>query len=452
MSAALALSLALAGLTAPTEAGRGLDAAVRGLLADLDLATRHRPPAGEDLAVAVRTPRRPREIDRLVLGLLLEGTRAAVSRPVRALPEQPGAPLGELDAAARLAGAEWLLLASVEPLDAHHVELRAELRAVDRGLWARPPAPRSAPIAAFAARSLSVEASPSVREDAPRTGGPIRLGRVEDHVVALAACELDGRPGDELVVVSMRSVSVWRAEPERSAPVASLALEGRLAAAPVRDPIGSVVCADLDGDGRTELAIGHGRLAEGWLLRLEPGPEPGTSRLAVVERLPGLPLAVAGPRLWLGRTDAGRARFAPELVPYGPSDAGAEPPPVPPPFLALLSVGPGAAPLVLDTDYRLRALGGDGAPIATSGLGCALARWEGDTLLATTSSRAVAGDRLRIHRLGASGGRPIELPEPVVAGAFAEHRRAGALDLVLALLEARGRRTALVAIPVGGTP
>ncbi len=411
IGAAVALLIAATPLAPDDLAG-----AVGAVVGELELGERPLP-REEALALAVRAATdgpESAEVVRIVRGLLL-----SAMGPASPIAVEADGDLTAMDEAARRAGAEWLLLATVERWGPAQLVLRAELRGVDRGLWAPVPAATATPIERFASQRIGV--GPKVEPLlAPPTkitpGRPRRVHTVNGPVLALAACDLDDRAGEEIIALGLDELLVLTEARGRLKVLARLGLSSLpVAPMPVRDAIGSTVC---DGDA---LAFGHSGLARGHRARLTQGD------LQVVATIEGVPLAKVGEQLVLGRADAGTNRwrvgddlFVLDVV---ASDTN------------LIAVTPTYDLVQLDADLTKR------RTLGTSGVAPAWIETDGTGLLVTTSSAAGATDELRLL-----GPRPqaVAIAGPVHASTAAAWRDGAARDLIVAVR--RKNRTELQAI------
>jgi hypothetical protein len=396
-------ALAVAAAAATPAVEPGLEAQLARVLYDLELEARGS--AGWCLSIDDR--------DRAGIAPLVRGALERGGRGRLLECEVPPGP--EAAAKARARGAEVLLAIRLAQ-QRSRIELYAELQVIDRGLWAPAPAGDRPVVLASAAATIHDAQGPPI--PAPPIGFDLeRIGHLSARVLALAACDLDqdGRP--ELVSVGDR-LEVQVAGRGKVTGVAALTFAGRAGSkTPVRDPIASVVCADLDASPGLEIAFGHSALAQGALLKVAP-KKSGRWSLAEIAPLPAVPLAATSRGLLLSAPDAGINRWERRARLWSSHrqqeiDLGE-------PVFAL--VGAGAEWWALDTRYQLRALSKDlalGSAIDTSGVGAVVGRTGAATWLVTTSSAAAPGDQLRVRRLGGDLGRTVNLPAPLTAATAA---------------------------------
>lgn len=318
MTLPIAIQLAtLLAAASPTRMSDGLGPAVHDIVAGVKLAAQPGFRLDEDLAVAVRVDRRaPRgDLGRLVLGLVMGEVERVGARSVLDLGATFDASLGDIDRQARAAGAEWLLLTTVERLDPTTLELRTELRSIDRGLWAPIPKPSQAAIHAFAAKAIRVQAGIETLVDPPvvaeTDGEPSTVGTVPGTVLALAMCDLDGRAGDEIIALTPGHVLIYTRDRGRWAVAVRYGLERLLrSATPAREPIGGLLCGDLDGDDAADIAFGHSGLKHGQIAVFAPD----TRTLRIRRTVEGVPLASLGPRaIVFADVHEGTARWSPRV-------------------------------------------------------------------------------------------------------------------------------------------
>jgi hypothetical protein len=423
-----------------------LEAEIARLFASLELERRadFRSEAGLCLSIEVRIEGAidadPQEIERLVSGLVHKELEGMGARPLRDCP--PSGTLA-IEERARLSGAEWLLAVRVKA-GRNRGQLAIELRRIDRGFWI--PAPPQPEIHAFARSNIDPTAIASwapppavepVRE--PRSPRLVRQGRVDGHLLALAACDLDGDGHAELVALGEELI-VFRGE-RGVPPIAHLSLAPLpRAKRRVRDPIGGVVCADLDRDGTLEIAIGHSDFERGLLVSVKRVAK--SFRLEPKRELSAIPLAVLeSGELLQAHPDEGRNRWAKELIVAALGgertvDLGR-------PFYDLTA---SASAFVLGIDYELLPLSRElslGASIGTSGVGAAILP---NGVLVSTSSAASRGDKLFLSSAGA-GARAdsFSLPAPVAARAWVRSQES--IDLWIAVRDDRGDQIMRLSLP-----
>jgi len=392
---ALLLLLALAGPAAAAEPPGAVAALADGVATALGA-----PPEGHPgVALWLRAP-----ADGLApsLGAALAGALGRAGWVVS--PLDPGA---DPEAAARAAGADWLLHLVAGAPDG------AELAAVGEAvpLWssfflqgrpgarAAPPRPVSAraPVDASAALLLR----PAARADLSRLALR-RLVRLPYPVLALAAGDA-GEPGASILLVEPGAVRLLDAAGRE---LASRPLEPG-ALSPARLPAAAAVLGPL-GAGRIGVAASG---ATGGLVLVRRG-----ARLEPAGSLPMAPLAAGDAGVLFGAFADGRGALQ-DLLAVGPAPAA-------PPRSARLLAGVAAAPrgrspafAALRPGGELELLGPSLAPLGQVqgvGAGFALADLDGDGAAELVASQPTAGepDRLRVIRLGGAGRSSAQADEP----------------------------------------
>ncbi|MFO0724613.1 MAG: hypothetical protein U1E65_12575 [Myxococcota bacterium] len=325
--------------------------------------------------------------------------------------------IAALDEAAREAGCEELLLVRRTSSE-EQLALAAELRVVDRGMWA----PMDEPVVARAAEVVWPRPGLRPQEAVPENDGvtPYRLtwlGSVAQRILALAACELGPEGAPVLTAVTPERVLALHGDSGTLAGEWRLA-EGGLsrAASRVRDPIAGAVCGGIDRENKAKVSIGQSDYEHGAVLELRAKGR-GVELLRQ-ELLPGIPVArTARGALVLASPDQGRNQFNRRLVLLGPegrdiADLGL-------PFLELLLPREtGQRGALVTSDYQLKRVSGElrvEEPVGTSGVGAQLIGGGNEPMLVSTSSRAQQR-RDRLAFLPARE-RPIELLAPVQATA-----------------------------------
>ncbi|MEQ8274497.1 MAG: hypothetical protein RMA76_45375 [Deltaproteobacteria bacterium] len=290
------LTLAFALLAATPSAD--LDGAVTRVVSDLRLADVSGFSLDEDLAVVVSGDSAwTTTVAGLIRGRLLQlGVE-------HTLPLPPGS----TEAAARQAGAEWLLRVQVEVVDELEM-VSAQLVRIDRGLWAADPH-SPGPILAIADRTFSRRTTAPPPPPPPPTGTPslagpaVVLSAVPGRVLAMGACAPKAGEPDELVVVTQSFVRTYRFDKRGLDVVAELDLSKLpRAPAPAREPFGAVVCdGDAIGFGTTDLDRGYRVVRKG-------------ARLEIDADLTGMPVGRNADGWVLAQAIAGRNLFASTLT------------------------------------------------------------------------------------------------------------------------------------------
>ncbi len=426
-----AIILSLAALLPATARASELDDTATALVSGLALPSVEAFSLSDDLAVVVELDG---DLPRILGGLLLARLASLGAESAFAIDPGPNA-----DARARDAGAEWLLLVRGEDRDGA-LALFAELRSIDRGIWSPPSDPSQVPIYATAERRAILTASSIPRNveppppgaphpDRARLEGPaLRIGSLDERVLALRACPLVDTDRDELVVLTPEALSVYSLANGRLRRTARYEL-GELPrhATPAREPIGAIVC------NGSKIAFGHSGLAGGHVIEMSKKAE-----LTTAGNLPGIPIAALPDGRWLlAETEAGTSRYQKELI----AKRGAETTKVTlgAPILDAVALA-GEAPsgwrlLAVTADYQLVRLGDTlAAPerIGTSGVGISVFLLEGRPhVVATGASRDGGHDQLELYGSGEPPARPVPVDGPVYATAAGRLRGAG-LDLVAA--------------------
>jgi hypothetical protein len=338
---------------------------------------------------------------------------------------------GDPEQAARDLGAEWLLAIAAEPVGKDALRLWAELRAIDRGLWAPVPKPGMSTIYATAELTTKLDpsieallATPEPTREVPRPAGegglrfdgaPARLFTVDDRVLALAICEVGGRRAPVLAVLESRSLELYEIDEPRAhrrLAVVDLSSAPR-ASEPSREPIGALACE------KGEIALGTSGMRLGQLLRAE-ATRSGEIAIRPVRTLEGVPLGyLPGGRIVLGAVDGGRSRYASALRvdsagKVSERDLGA----------ALLDVSldpsapAGFRAIGVAVDHRLVRLGDDLdkiQPVAPSGVGVRIVAEEKSAYFIVTSSEADE-NRDKIALLSLDGGAAKRLDVAEIEG------------------------------------
>lgn len=291
---ALGLLVSLAGSARGGPAGT-LDTLAGDLDEKLTLALGPRPGLKRsDLALALRggdgvSARLVSTVKALLLGRLAERGLRSVSE----LAASAGGGSAGLERRARAAGVELLLELELTIVEGH-LHLRGLLRKTDRQLWRD----LSQPLRGAASHlhaSTRVDAEVRSYQGSGLASGSARfaqhsftLGRGE--VLALGAGDVDGDGRTELVVLRPAEVEVLRRGSSSFQTILRHRLGAPAAAIRSRRPIGALVVADLDRDGKAEILA---RTSE-----LERGVELGIARdgkaLQLRRELSTYPLA-AGP-------------------------------------------------------------------------------------------------------------------------------------------------------------
>lgn len=436
-------AIILSGTFAAATSGATEDAIgphVARLMERIDLAPR----GDQDLCLSVqaRVPGTTAEslgVARVVRGLV----RAELARlGARDVPSCDGSgDARAIDRLARQQGAEWVLAIDLDTTAQKGV-LRAELRAIDAGLWG---SSESFTIHSLAKETIDSdvtavpEPSPNVPHRAPSLS---RLGHVSQRILALAACDLTGDGRAELIALGEELV-VYRLDRPGLEVLARIAPEGLPGATtPVRDPIGGVACGDFDGDGGAEIAFGHSSFEKGRVLQLRKAPR--GLRFDAGRDLNGVPLAVVnGKSLLLAKTDEGRNRWSRSVsiasaTQERPLDLGA-------PFFDAAALGKEL--LLVGADYTLRKLSDlepkTSVPAGTSGIGALLVPLGGKTSAVTTSSSAsAANDRITLEN-----SKSLSVPGRVYARAWAFSQENKATEVFLAARDDQGDQILRLSIP-----
>ena len=403
MAPLLALLLAA---TAPAAPPSALDALADGVAAQVGQ------PAGGRRGLALELAAEPAAL----AGPLGAALAAALGRAGWAV--TPLAPAGDAaapsrgEAAARAAGADWLLTltagATARPDAAELVAIGEAVPLWDSfflqarpGVRAAPPRPVSARAPADAAVGLLLR--PARRPDLARLALR-RLARLPYRTVALAAGDA-GEAGPSLLVVSPDAVRLLDAGGTElaSRPLDPAALR------PVRRPLATAVVGELGG-GRLGLAVAGA-----------PGGEVLARRGARLDRvgaLPLAPLATGEAGTLFGRFAEGRAALQDLLAlgvdPRARARSAGE--------LAAVAAAPRGGPVAfaaLRPDGRLDLLDASLAAAGRAdgvGAGFALADLDGDGAAELVASLATpaAPDRLRVLPLATGGAAPAgDRPRPI---------------------------------------
>lgn len=214
-----------------------------------------------NLAVAVEAEqnllgsegRLTQELERLLLFRLEAGT--AVERAF-GLGAQPG---GDALERARQSGASWLLRCVIG-LKSGKIHVAADLTPAKVAFWDRlvDPAPRGSLHHLFAVTRADAEIELLLGSPrAPPVLGSWHLDEllyVPWRILDLGAGDLDGTPGDELVLMSETAIEVYTIEAGAPKRLTTYPLE-QIPAAEVRtrDPAGSLLVRDFNRDGKAEI-------------------------------------------------------------------------------------------------------------------------------------------------------------------------------------------------------
>jgi hypothetical protein len=378
----------------------------------------------------------------------------------------------EAEVIAREAGAEWLLLVSVEPVAREALRMWTELKMVDRGLWIQPPDPGAATIYATAEDSLRIDdtlksllARTEIRteklhsdsHDALRLDGvPMRIASFEDRVLAMAACDPPTGGKTALVLVlDTKSIAALSFEGGSLRRIGGLDLTKLPRAGTVsRDPIGAIACSRSDRTDRREIVFGSSFLKTGYVARVEPGGA-GQMSFTIVRTVEGVPLGfMPGGRMVLADIDGGRNRYSSTLRVEEKGHFADRELRAPLVDLALEPSGPeGYRAIGVSADYRLIRFDDNlekASPLGSSGAGIRIVG-DGDSpaLVATSSAALPDRDRVRLLALAKNGVRrldAIDVEGSVYATAIGSIRTLDARDLIIASYRAPLKRTEIIAV------
>ncbi len=206
-----------------------------------------------DASILGRDERIVQELERLLVYRF--DANLSVGRTV-ALDDRRGAQAIE---AARRAGAT-LLLSCVLGVDKETVHLAADLVPLKVPFWDRlvDPVPRGAQEHFFISTGIDQEVQVLLGKE--RTPAPLGAWRIKEliylpgRIVDAGAGEIDGTPGGELALLFEDSVALFSMRQGRLKRIATYQL-GRLpeSAIHTRDPSGSLLVADFNRDGRSEI-------------------------------------------------------------------------------------------------------------------------------------------------------------------------------------------------------
>ncbi|MCA9670719.1 MAG: VCBS repeat-containing protein, partial [Myxococcales bacterium] len=244
--------------SAPTRAAKAgtLDRLVRAFDKRLTRALAGRDLRRSDLVLVMRagrgTPRALRDVvQRLVVARLAR--RSLRSHSV--WPDTLDA--ARLKSRARMAGAE-LALDLTLALNNGYLHLRGEIFATDSSLWRDTVRPRRGTLAHLHA---SLRADAEVRAfSGPRSRKRLSFAQHDldlgwRTVLAMVVADLDGDGRRELFILEPRRVELWRYDGKDYKRVSFLPLPAPLASVRPRRDMGTLVVADLDGDGKSELLV-----------------------------------------------------------------------------------------------------------------------------------------------------------------------------------------------------
>jgi hypothetical protein len=160
-------------------------------------------------------------------------------------------------------------------------------------------------------------------------------------LLALAAADLDGDGRDELAALTARELVILAHDGHAFAVHGRALLPAEPATMRPRAPVGTLVVRDSDGDGRDEIAARSSEQARGIILALAPGAGRGSAALEERGRIAGFPLCgdvlghlEPGRNVFDGAAPATAAPSAPAPAPAAGSPAGDAGllPPLPPRF------------------------------------------------------------------------------------------------------------------------
>lgn len=470
------------------EASSGLERSVEELVDRLQLPRGGADP-GTDVGLSVlATPisaadeaHSREEITRLLTGLLIAKLTEAGFSSIHVLDAASSLePLSSLDGRAREMGAEMLLLVQVEAGHRGSVGIAAELRAIDPGLWTRPPIAEHTPIL----RAAQVDArvgeeidrllsGTSIGPADPRAkrvrfeAAPIKIGSLEGRILALASCEVAaGRPH---LIFALARDAIHAYLFEKGALHESASLDLRplpRSPEPAREPIGALACTPRSDLTRPEaglLLAGVSDLQNGISVRASLSP-PSAGRpgggidLQIAGEVPGIPIGyLPGARMLIASLDGGRSRWSRVLRLEGHRESSSR---TLESALIELAIEPrapqGSRVFGVSEDYRLLDLGDDlerAVPITTSGVGIAIVPHDhGLAIIATSSEDRGSSDELRLIHLGGGGRTPsLEIAGGVQATALSRLRDPSTRDLIVAAWRKDLARTDLLRVPLGGS-
>jgi hypothetical protein len=236
-------------------------------------------------------------------------------------------------------------------------------------------------------------------------------------LLALAAADLDGDGRDELAALTARELVVLAHDGHAFAVHGRALLPAEPASMRPRAPVGTLVVRDSDGDGRDEIAARSSEQARGILLALAPGAGPGAATLEERGRVAGFPLCADV----LGQLEPGRNVFNSALpaapaaaapAAGSPGDAGLLPP-LPPRFWSarcrMELVDPVGRPLA-----AAGVVARDGTLVVTSRVRCAPA--EPDCPPAAEARHAGAGAAFELADLDRDGQVEIAVTRAAAPG------------------------------------
>lgn len=283
---------------------------------------------GLSWALRYRRPRRAGKRDRLqrVFKSLLQARLGdfAGFRPLQEVAAPPGATRGDLREGARATGTDLLLV--VDVFVAHnHLHAVGELHEVRASFWARIRRPVAGMRSHFyASARMDAELRALMDEDTARgrrifelTPAPAQLSAGLGEILAAGTGDVDDDGFNELAVLGRGGLRIARIAPDGSVQVlATRSLDGlpRPKARP-RGTYGAIQLADVDADGRAEVALWTSDLRHGHIFTMRDGAlVPSRWPAAIVgsacgRKAPlGAPVTLCGAALgWFPPLDVGRS-------------------------------------------------------------------------------------------------------------------------------------------------